>query len=66
MPARKLAWLRNNAFLTYSKYLTFKFWLYVFLLNKVFVKFADDVLWSTETIVQPKKLSVYIYILKNK
>ena len=41
-------------FLTYSKYLTFKFRLYVFL-NKVFVKVTDGVLKSTEMIVQQKK-----------
>ena len=60
MPTRKTKLDDATMHFYFSEYLTFQFCLYMFFINKVFVKVPEEVLRHTETVVELKKLSVFI------
>ena len=60
MPTRKTKLDDATMHFYFSKYLTFKFCLYMFFINKVFVKVPEEVLRRTETVVELKKLRVFV------
>ena len=60
MPTRKTKLDDATMHFYFSEYLTSKFCLYMFFINKVFDKVPEEVLRRTETIVKLKKLSVFI------
>ena len=60
MPTRRTKLDEEIMHLYFSKYLTLKFCLYMFFINKVFVKVPEEVRRRTETVVELKKLSVFI------
>ena len=55
MPTRKTKLDDATMHFYFSKYLTFKLCLYMFFINKVFVKVPEEVLRSTETVLELKK-----------
>ena len=60
MPTRKTKLDDATMHFYFSEYLTFKFCLYMFFINKVFVKVPEDVLKRTETVVELKAECFYI------